>query len=107
MHQVCHVSLQSLILGFGALLVLDGKITGGMMVVSSILMGRTLSPVEQLIGIWKTWSSTRSAYGRLSELLATNPPRKQGMSLPKPVGRITLEGVTAAPPPAPLRSSAT
>ncbi len=92
------VSLQSLILGFGALLVLDGKITGGMMIVSSILMGRTLSPVEQLIGIWKTWSSTRSAYGRLSELLATNPPRKQGMSLPKPVGRITLEAVTAAPP---------
>ena len=92
------LSLQSLILGFGALLVLDGKITGGMMIVSSILMGRTLSPVEQLIGVWKTWGSTRSAYKRLSELLAANPPRKTGMSLPKPLGQISVQAVTAAPP---------
>ncbi|MDO8252682.1 MAG: type I secretion system permease/ATPase [Rhodoferax sp.] len=92
------VSLQSLILGFGAVLVLDGKISGGMMVVSSILMGRTLSPVEQLIGVWKNWSSTRSAYWRLCELLAANPPRHAGMSLPKPRGQISLEAVTAGPP---------
>ncbi len=92
------VSLQSLILGFGALLVLDGKITGGMMIVSSILMGRTLSPVEQLIGVWKTWGSTRAAYQRLSELLAANPPRRTGMALPKPQGRISVEAVTAGPP---------
>jgi len=92
------VSLQSLILGYGALLVLDGKITGGMMIVSSILMGRTLNPVEQLIGVWKTWSNTRSAYRRLSELLEVNPPRHTGMSLPPPLGKISLETVTAAPP---------
>jgi ATP-binding cassette, subfamily C, bacterial exporter for protease/lipase len=91
-------SLQSLILGFGALLVLDGKISGGMMIVSSILMGRTLNPVEQLIGVWKTWSSTRSAYKRLCELLAANPPRERGMPLPKPLGQVALEAVTAAPP---------
>ncbi len=90
--------LQSLMLGFGALLVLEGKITGGMMIVASILMGRTLSPVEQLIGIWKTWAGARSAYGRLNELLEANPARKVAMSLPKPAGRITLEFVTAAPP---------
>jgi ATP-binding cassette, subfamily C, bacterial exporter for protease/lipase len=95
-------SLQSLILGFGALLVLDGKITGGMMIVSSILMGRTLSPVEQLIGVWKTWSSTRSAYNRLNELLTANPPRVSGMPLPKPKGQIALEAVTAAPPGCPV-----
>lgn len=92
------VSLQSLILGFGALLVLDGKISGGMMIVSSILMGRTLQPVEQLIGVWRTWSSTRSAHARLRDLLAANPPRNPGMPLPKPVGQIQLEAVTAAPP---------
>jgi ATP-binding cassette, subfamily C, bacterial exporter for protease/lipase len=92
------VSLQSLILGFGALLVLDGKITGGMMIVSSILMGRTLSPVEQLIGIWKNWDSTRSAYKRLNDLLEANPPRKSSMSLPKPLGKVSVEAVSAAPP---------
>ena len=92
------VSLQSLILGFGALLVLDGKITGGMMIVSSILMGRTLNPVEQLIGVWKNWDSTRSAYKRLSDLLDANPPRKSTMSLPKPAGKISVEAVSAAAP---------
>jgi ATP-binding cassette, subfamily C, bacterial exporter for protease/lipase len=92
------VSLQSLILGFGALLVLDGKITGGMMIVSSILMGRTLNPVEQLIGVWKNWDSTRSAYKRLSDLLDANPPRKSTMSLPKPAGKVSVEAVSAAPP---------
>jgi ATP-binding cassette, subfamily C, bacterial exporter for protease/lipase len=92
------VSLQSLILGFGALLVLDGKITAGMMIVSSILMGRTLNPVEQLIGVWKNWDSTRSAYKRLNDLLEANPLRKSTMSLPKPTGKLSIEAVTAAPP---------
>ena len=92
------VSMQSLVLGYGALLVLDGKMTGGMMIVASILMGRALSPVEQLIGVWRTWSSTRNAYQRLNELLAANPPRRKGMALPKPLGQLSVEGVTAAPP---------
>lgn len=92
------VSLQSLILGLGALLALEGKITPGMMIVAAILMGRALSPVEQLIGIWKSWSSTRSAYQRLNELLEANPAREAGMSLPKPLGRVSVEAVTAVPP---------
>ncbi len=92
------VSQQSLVLGFGALLVLDGKITGGMMIVSSILMGRTLSPVEQLIGVWKTWSSTRSAYQRLNDLLDANQPRVTGMQLPTPLGQVSVEAVSAGPP---------
>ncbi|MEQ1590124.1 MAG: type I secretion system permease/ATPase [Gallionella sp.] len=91
-------SMQSLILGFGALLVLEDKITAGMMIVASILMGRVLSPVEQLISVWKNWSGTRSAYDRLKELLDNNPPREAGMPLPKPQGKISLESVTAIPP---------
>ncbi|MBN9132466.1 MAG: type I secretion system permease/ATPase [Nitrosospira multiformis] len=92
------ISMQSLILGLGALLALEGEITPGMMIVATILMGRALSPVEQLIAVWKSWSSARSAYHRLTELLETNPARETGMALPKPVGKISVEGVTAAPP---------
>ena len=47
------VSLQSLVLGFGALLVLEDKITPGMMIAASILIGRALQPVQQVIGVWK------------------------------------------------------
>src|SRR5690606_28006417 len=35
------LALQSLVLGVGALLVLRGELTGGMMIAASILMGRT------------------------------------------------------------------
>jgi len=92
------VSLQSLVLGFGALLVLDGKITSGMMIAASILVGRALAPVQQVIGVWKNWSSTRSAYERLSGLLENNPRRDAGMPLPKPLGHLAVEAVVAAPP---------
>ncbi|MBQ5947641.1 type I secretion system permease/ATPase [Massilia sp. ST3] len=92
------MSLQSLVLGLGAILVIEGKMSGGMMIAASILVGRAMQPVQQLIGVWKNVSGTRSAYGRLVALLGTNPAREAGMALPKPTGTLTVEGVTAAPP---------
>jgi ATP-binding cassette subfamily C exporter for protease/lipase len=92
------VSIQSLVLGLGALLVLENKITPGMMIAASILIGRALAPVQQVIGVWKSWSSTRSAYERLTMLLENNPPRPAGMPLPKPTGHLRIEAVSAAPP---------
>src|SRR5471032_543876 len=92
------VSLQSLVLGFGALLAVEGKITPGMMIAASILVGRALAPVQQVIGVWKTYSNTRSAYERLVKLLEENPVRSAGMQLPKPLGAISVEAVTASPP---------
>ncbi|MGV7208641.1 type I secretion system permease/ATPase [Oxalobacteraceae bacterium A2-2] len=91
-------SLQSLVLGFGALLVLDNKITPGMMIAASILVGRALAPVQQVIGVWKSWASTRSSYERLTALLEHNPERPSGMPLPVPTGKLSVEGVVAAPP---------
>ncbi|MFZ2627362.1 MAG: type I secretion system permease/ATPase [Rugosibacter sp.] len=92
------ISLQSLVLGLGAWLAINGHITPGMMIAGSILMGKTLSPIEQLIGVWKSFASTRSAYERLSKLLEENPPRQAGMELPAPHGNLSVEGVAAAPP---------
>jgi len=92
------VSLQSLVLGFGALLVLENKISPGMMIAASILVGRALAPVQQVIGVWKTYSGTRSAYERLTGLLEKNPARELRMSLPAPSGAISVENVSAAPP---------
>jgi ATP-binding cassette subfamily C exporter for protease/lipase len=98
MTKFVQVSMQSLVLGLGALLVIDGTISPGMMIAASILLGRALSPVQLLISVWKQWSGTRSAYERLAELLDSNPPRQPGMELPTPHGTLTVEAVTAAPP---------
>ena len=92
------IAVQSLILGLGALLVIYGQVTAGMMIAGSILLGRALAPVQQVIGVWRQWSGVTSAYGRLEKLLLDNPPREAGMQLPKPIGKISVEGVTAAPP---------
>jgi ATP-binding cassette subfamily C exporter for protease/lipase len=92
------LSLQSLVLGLGALQVIEGKMTPGMMIAASILMGRALSPVELVIGVWKQLGTTRSAYKRLSDLLSANPPREAGMELPAPTGAVSLEAVTSGPP---------
>lgn len=91
------MSLQSLVLGFGALLVLENKISPGMMIAASILVGRALAPVQQVIAVWKSWSSTRSAYERILRLLEVNPARAAGMELPKPQGNLSVEAVTAGP----------
>jgi ATP-binding cassette subfamily C exporter for protease/lipase len=92
------LTLQSLVLGLGALLAIEGKISPGMMIAGSILMGRVLSPLELLISVWRQWSGAKSAYERLVDLLEANPQRRIGMSLPAPAGQVRLEAVSAAPP---------
>jgi ATP-binding cassette subfamily C exporter for protease/lipase len=92
------LTLQSYILGLGAWLVIEGRLTPGMMIAGSILMGRALSPVEQLIAVWKQVSGVKTAWQRLDQLLQQNPVRKTGMPLPAPTGQLSIENVTAAPP---------
>jgi ATP-binding cassette subfamily C exporter for protease/lipase len=92
------ISVQSLILGLAALLVIYGQVTPGMMIAASILLGRALGPVEQLIAVSRQWRSTLNSYERLNELLTNNPLRTKGMSLPKPLGKLSFESVTASPP---------
>lgn len=92
------ISLQSLILGVGALLVIEGEMTAGMMIVGSMLLGKALQPVEMAIGTWKQSISTKAAYQRLDEMLQSAPPRGETLSLPAPQGSLELENVYAAAP---------
>ncbi|MBP2850104.1 type I secretion system permease/ATPase [Dickeya oryzae] len=91
------IALQSFMLGLGALLAIDGKITPGMMIAGSILVGRVLSPIDQLIGVWKQWSSARIAWQRLTRLIAVYPPRPESMALPAPEGQLSVEQVSLRP----------
>ena len=92
------ITMQSLSLGFGALLVLDGKMSPGSMIAASVLVSRALAPVESLVGNWKQIITGRAAWSRLNELLAGHPARQLGMALPVPSGAIRFEGVTVAAP---------
>ncbi len=92
------LSVQIGVLGAGALLVLENAMTAGAMIAGSIIMGRALAPVEQMIGAWKQLVSARQSYRRLSAHLTVPRMRPGGMPLPEPSGRLTLERVTYAFP---------
>ncbi|MGQ4272541.1 type I secretion system permease/ATPase [Terrihabitans sp. B22-R8] len=98
MSKFTRMVLQVAILGVGAYLVLEIEVTPGVMVATSIMMGRALSPVEALVGQWKSLINTRGAYHRVKQILETAPGLDVSMSLPAPQGRVTFEQVSVAPP---------
>jgi ATP-binding cassette subfamily C protein EexD len=90
--------VQSLILGLGAYLAIKQEITPGLMIAGSILLGRALAPIDQMIAVWKQFTVARTQYSRLNELLEKLPKEEESMQLPSPEGLVSLEGVTVAPP---------
>lgn len=92
--------LGSLILGVSCWLHLKGALLGGagMMIVASILGGRVLAPLVQLVAQWRQVVNFRDAYGRLDEVLGLDPAPEPGMPLPAPKGRLLVEGLVAAAP---------
>jgi PrtD family type I secretion system ABC transporter len=90
--------LQSLILGVGAWLALDRAVTPGVIFAGSLLMGRALSPIEQVVGAWKSFITARQSYRRVRALLDAEPVRGFGMQLPRPQGRLSVERLVFAPP---------
>lgn len=90
--------LQSAILGLGAYLVLQGELSPGAMIASSILLGRALAPVDQLIGHWPNIQRARLAWNNLSELLERSPESADKVTLPAPAALLEAKGISAVPP---------
>lgn len=86
--------LQSAILTLGAFLVLKGQITAGMIIASSILSGRALAPIDQMIGQWRTIGRAMAAHKRLDALFANVAAEPERINLPMPTGEITVTGLT-------------
>lgn len=90
--------VQSLVLGLGAYLTINHEISSGLMIAGSILLGRALAPIDQLIGVWKGFLGARSQYARLHQLLETIAAEPERMSLPAPEGAIRVEGLSVGSP---------
>ena len=90
----------SLILGFACWLVLQGKIPvqGSYMIVASILGGRMLAPLVQLIAHWRVVVNARDAIERLDKFIASIPEIPEKMTLPPPKGDLSVEGILVAAP---------
>ena len=100
MSKLLQLVMTSLLLGLGAWLLLTNSINGGasMMIVGSVLGGRVLAPLSQLVAQWNAVVNVRSAWERLEGLLAQVPPKPEAMSLPAPKGYLSVEGLMAGAP---------
>jgi PrtD family type I secretion system ABC transporter len=92
------LTMQSVILGLGAYLVIEHSVTAGTMFAASLLLGRALQPVEQITGAWRSLLSVRGAMRRLGELFAASPLREQNLELPRPDGRLEVDNLTVVAP---------
>ena len=93
------LALQSLILALGAWLVLSGELTAGAMIAGSILLGRALAPIEQVLGRWSQITRARQGWHSLSRFLETSTPPEERTRLPRPEGRVEAKGVTVTTAP--------
>ena len=95
--------LSSLLLGMGCWLTLKGELHGSGMIVASILGGRVLAPLVQIIGNWRHIEGTLEAFSRLDTLLNEFPLPQKDMKLPPPIGFLSVEGVTSGAPRSPVQ----
>ena len=90
--------VQTLILGGGAYLAIDGKISSGAMIAGSILVGRALAPIEGAVGQWKSYIAARGSWDRLQTTMRGEKDVSEHMQLPEPKGVLSAEGASIVPP---------
>lgn len=92
------LTLQSAVLGLGALLVIRGEMSGGSMLAASVLTSRALAPVELAVAHLKAFIAARQGYARLKAILPEHEASRRALSLPAPSRTISVEDVTLNPP---------
>lgn len=90
----------SILLGAACLIMLEGKLLGGagMVIVASIIGGRALQPLAQLVPHWRTVIQARQATARLNSMFAQHAEPEESMALPAPNGLLTVENAIASAP---------
>ena len=83
------------VLGWGASLALDGRITVGQLIAFNALLGATLAPLTALVGVWDDIKEVRISFERTADVLRLdrerNPKHAVGFAIR---GDVTLENVT-------------
>ena len=101
--KLLQTTLSSLLLGLACWLLLNNELHGGggMMIVGSILGGRMLAPLLQVVAQWQAVIGVRESWQRLEALLAAVPKDPENMALPAPRGVLQVEQLMAGAPGSP------
>jgi ATP-binding cassette subfamily C protein len=91
--------LQNGIMCAGAYLVLKNEMTAGMIFASSIISGRALQPLDQIIGGWRQVVDAGRAWKRLRSIdPAAATANRDTVELPELKGAVSVEGLVYFPP---------
>lgn len=86
--------IQMALLTFGAWLAIEREISPGVMLAASIIMGRALAPVEQVVSQWRRIVGYRQADARLNRLFRAAAQADRMTELPRPKGHVRVEKAT-------------
>ncbi|MCA0043147.1 type I secretion system permease/ATPase [Celeribacter litoreus] len=92
------LALQITILGTGAYLVLQGAITAGAMIASSIVSGRAFAPLERVTAAWARYVAAKAANERLRKLFQMIGDDAEPLRLPQPKGQLDVESISCLAP---------
>jgi len=92
------LAFQSLALGVGAYLAIEQKVSAGAIFAASLLVGRALSPMEQLLNAWRGLGQARDAYRSLKDLLPAESAVVPATELPAPTGALRVENLVVVGP---------
>jgi ABC-type protease/lipase transport system fused ATPase/permease subunit len=81
-------SIQVVTMGWGAFLVLNGDMSGGMIFLASMISGRALAPFEQVIGGWENIVRSVEAFNNVEELTGPDKTLQRRPDLPEPKGHL-------------------
>ncbi|MEJ6399514.1 type I secretion system permease/ATPase [Yoonia sp. 208BN28-4] len=90
--------LQSSLLGLGGYLALQQEISAGMIVAASIIAGRALAPIDQVIGAWRNVVRAREAHKRLKMVFDQTAAAPDPINLPDPEGHLQVISATKFAP---------
>jgi PrtD family type I secretion system ABC transporter len=90
-------SMPSLQIALGVYLAIQGLITGGMVIAASLIIGKSIQPIQQVLGSWKQIVSAGQSYERLNTLLLEDQKDEERMPLPPPLGKIAVANATVMP----------
>ena len=97
--KVIRMFLQSIVLGFGAYLVIKHELSSGAIIAASITVSRSLAPIETTIAHWKGFITARLAAKRLGDLLASVGELERAVvDLPVPHRQVQVDQLVVGSP---------
>lgn len=94
------MAISSALLGLACFALLRNELNGGpaMMIVASILGGRILAPLLQVVTQWQMIVGARQSWDRLGKVMESLPASPPRMPLPAPRGILMVDNLVASAP---------